>query len=103
MKCSEVEAKLVWIQTEEGVRRLIRARFKNLQCQGTSKHWLSLDGGFWGFLHMMESKDGWTYNRLAVIERFLEGPEQALEEASSIKKIRDVDFTEVLNDVFGDG
>ncbi len=57
----------------------------------------------WGFPHQVEHNAPDTYNRLFVIEKEFGTKAEALQDMEAFKTKPDVNFAEVLNDIFGDG
>ena len=103
MRCDSVETKHLWLKSKDGYHRAFKARFKNLQYEGISGMWHSLDGGFWGFPMMIASDEGFQYNRLAVQERKFDNYRQAEKDRLEFAAAQNMDFSQFCNDIFGSG
>lgn len=103
MRCETVETQHLWLSCASGFRRVVKARFKNLQYQGMSDSWYQLDDGYWGHPQIICSRDGWQYNRLAVQEQSWDDRSSALQDMRSFQDIQDVNLAQFCNDVFGNG
>ena len=102
LRCEELEAGQVWIETEKGCVRCLRAKFKNLELKSVIRNdWRPLNSGFWGYPHMLEYEEPYVYNRLLVSEESFNTRELALKNAHARQPGLCLD--EVCDDMFGDG
>jgi hypothetical protein len=102
MRCNSVDTQLLWISFAKGYYRIVRAHFKNLQHQGFKGNWYTLQDGVWGHPKILAAEETILTNRLFVIEKKFESRDAAMENMAQFHNIRDVDFAEFCNDIFGD-
>ena len=103
MKCDRAENTHIWVSYEGKYRRCVKTRFSNLQYKNTVGDYVSLGGMFWGYPHMVEDDGNITYHRMYVMEKRFENIEEALSDMENFKKVPDIEYRNVLNDIFGDG
>lgn len=103
LRCDSATAELLWFETTEGICRAVKARFRNLQYEGSTGQWHPLADGFWGFPHMAEAENSCIWTRLAVKEMNHSLRKTAEEDMASFQSVQDVDLTGICQDIFGDG
>ena len=57
----------------------------------------------WGYPHQIEFEKNTTYNRMYVVEKTFNNRDELLADIENFEVNPDPVFTEVLNDIFGDG
>jgi len=97
MACDRAKTTHLWLKDEERYFRCIIARFENLTYEGRPFH-----GSFWGFPQMIVEEGTATSIRLAVKEKQFAFLEKWQEDMATFKEA-DINFTEVCNEIFGDG
>ena len=102
MKCKEAESAHVWLSCSGVYSRCVRTVFTDLKYENTICKYVS-PGAIWGFPHQIETRDNITCNRLFVVEKIFKNKAEALLDMQKFEIDPDPNFTEVLNDVFGDG
>ena len=102
LRCRELEAEQVWIETEKCCVRCLRTRFKNLELKSiVGDEWRPLNSGFWGYPHMLEYEEPYVYSRLLVSEEAFKTKKLALKNAQANQPGLCLD--EVCDEMFGDG
>lgn len=93
----------IWIFYNEKYYRCIRAKFTNLKYWNQFKsEYVDFDM-FWGYPHQIERDGDKIYNRMFVIEKSFATKEGMMEDIKNFNDNPDVVFTEIINDIFGDG
>ena len=103
LRCDCVETVHYWLRLKDRYLRVVKANFKNLEFLSEIHGWRTLHSHFWGFPKMIVSAEGDVYNRLAVCEKSFESLAEAETDIAAFPSLKDVDFTEFCNDIFGDG
>ncbi|MBQ4545415.1 MAG: hypothetical protein II996_07610 [Oscillospiraceae bacterium] len=103
MHCKKVDSTHLWISSDRKYFRCIKSNFTNLTYNSADGQNIDIGDRFWGFPHQVEHNAPDTYNRLFVIEKEFGTKAEALQDMEAFKIKPDVNFTEVLNDIFGDG
>lgn len=103
MRCDSVVLEHLWIDGPEGCCRVMKARFRNLQRQGSDGSWQPLTCGFWGHPKMLYMEDGALCNRLFVPDKTFENTKAAGKDWAFFDTKPDLDFTQFCNEVFGNG
>lgn len=102
LRCEELEAEQAWIVTANSYVRCVRARFRNLEIKSIARDgWRQLNGGFWGYPHMLEYEEPYVYSRLMVAEEAFSSKRLLLKNAHSPRPGLCLD--EVCDEMFGDG
>ena len=78
-------------------------RFENLRHEDIGGGWIAIEDRFWGFPTMIMPENCYLYNQLAVEEKRFKRKKDAEKDMTAFPLVRDVDFTEFCNDIFGDG
>lgn len=102
MRYKEAKSEHIWLSYQKKYVRCIRTQFTDLQYENTAGKYNS-PGMLWGFPHQIEIANNTTFNRLYVVEKIFKNKQEALDDMASFQKKPDPIFTEVLNDIFGDG
>lgn len=102
MKCKEAQNTHVWISCRGAYVRCIRTEFVDLKYENAACKYTS-PGMTWGFPHQIEVEGKTTFNRLFVVEKIFKNKAEALADMQKFRIEADPDFTEILNDIFGDG
>ena len=92
----------IWISYKGKYYRCIRAKIKDLKYKNSIGQYTEIDMA-WGFPRQIEFENNTTYNRLYVTEKVFEKQEDVLIDIENFKQNPDPIFTEILNDIFGDG
>lgn len=103
MRCDSVDTQHLWISSAKGYYRIVKAHFNNLQHKGFKDNWYTLQDGFWGHPKVLDADGPMLTNRLFAAEKKFENRDEAMQNMLQFHDIRDVDFTEFCNDIFGDG
>lgn len=103
MHCAKVGSSHLWLSSGRKYFRCIKSNFTNLTYNSADGQYIDFGDRFWGFPHQIEHNTPITYNRLFVIEKEFKSKTEALQDMEAFKSKPDVNFTEVLNDIFGDG
>ena len=103
MKSEKIECEHIWISSGGAYFRCIKANFKNLHYRCYKESYDELGGGFWGYPHQVEYKRPNTFNRLFVIEKHFKSKNECLQDVENFNKEPIPEFSEILNDIFGDG
>ena len=99
MRCDGLNSLHYWVKSSEGLFRIIKARFINLQYKNLLGTWMDINS-IWGFPHIIEFG---TYNTLMVIERKFETVKELKDDIKHFHSYENMDFTSFCNDIFGDG
>lgn len=102
MKCKEAKSTHVWLSCRGNYARCIRTEFNDLKYGNSALKYVT-PGKSWGFPHQIEVIGKTTYNRMFVIEKTFKNKKEALIDMQKFEIDPDPNFTEVLNDIFGDG
>lgn len=103
MKCEDAVSTHIWVSYQGKYRRCVRVKFTNLQYKNTIDEYVSFGGMCWGYPHMIEEDGDSTYHRMFVLEKTFKNKKEALLDMENFKKLPDIEFKYVLNDIFGDG
>jgi len=103
MRCTKAESTHVWLSYQGRYRRCIRTRFTDLAYKNIKDGYSSLDSYFCGYPHMIEADGNITYHRMYVLEKAFKNKEEALLDIENFKIQPDIEFRNILNDIFGDG
>ena len=102
MSSRMVESVHVWLKYDNRYYRCIRARMDRLHYSDELDDSLKpLHGIFWGFPHIIEYAEPYTYNRLFEKEKVFDTWEEAERDMKAFTC--EIVLTEVFNDIFGDG
>lgn len=93
----------IWISYNKKYYRCIRAEIENLGYWNTIISKYAEIDMFWGYPHQLEWDGNKIRNRMFVIEKSFDKKEDMLKDIDEFDKNPNPVFTEVLNDVFGDG
>lgn len=102
MKADKIYNTHIWLSYEKTFIRCIKSSFTNLAYEHLNGVYAS-PGMIWGFPHQIEEKNTETYSRLFVIEKTFNNKDELLKDIKAFRIKQDPVFTEVLNDIFGDG
>lgn len=102
MHCEDAKSEHIWISCRGEYFRCIKSCFTNLQYQNTLGKYVSISS-LWGHPGTIENEDTYLQNRLFVIEKKFTNKTTAMEDSTSFKQAKDINFTQILNDIFGDG
>jgi len=103
MRCSQINAKHLWLECEGKFYRSIMAQFTNLQYGGTIGQWKAIGGMIWGHPGILEKSGSVMRNRLAEREKTFDSLNELNEDHAMFQNKPDPDYTEFCNDIFGDG
>ena len=103
MKCDVVDTTHYWFSLDGIYCRAVKARFENLRHEDIGGGWIAIEDRFWGFPTMIMPENCYLYNQLAVEEKRFKRKKDAEKDMTAFPLVRDVDFTEFCNDIFGDG
>lgn len=103
MKCDVVDTTHYWFSLDGIYCRAVKARFENLRHEDIGGGWIAIEDRFWGFPTMIVPEGCYLYNQLAVEEKRFKRKKDAEKDMTAFPLVRDVDFTEFCNDIFGDG
>lgn len=103
MRFREADLEHIWLSLNETYIRAIRGKFKDLQYSAIEDEWQDIGSVFWGFPHTIEANKPFVYNRFFVVEKTFDSKAEALEDFNSFSKNLDINFSEICNDIFGDG
>ena len=102
MSSRMVESVHVWLKYDNRYYRCIRARMDRLHYSDELDDSLKpLHGISWGFPHIIEYAEPYTYNRLYEKEKVFDTWEEAERDMKAFTC--EIVLTEVFNDIFGDG
>lgn len=102
MQCEKVKCEHLWLSCMGTYTRVIRAEFIDLQYENTVGDYTS-PSMLWGFPHQIEIDGNKIYSRLFVVEKVFDNRDEALLDMENFKKESKPDFSELLEDIFGDG
>jgi hypothetical protein len=104
MRCDKADSSHIWVRFDDRYARCIRTEFYNLQYAVTDeeKDYEPVDGCM-GFPKQTVFEDDRVWNRLYVVEKYFDSEEELRADIDSFKTSPDPVFTEVFNDIFGDG
>lgn len=57
----------------------------------------------WGFPHQIEIEKSKVFNRLFVVEKYFKNKQEAIDDMNGFSLKPDPVYTEIMNDIFGDG
>ena len=103
MRCSKVETRHLWLQTEDFYGRVMYANFADLEYQGDENHRITIGDMLWGYPEMLHYAPPNIYNRLAESERIFKTQSELEADWAAFCAQPDPDFSEFCNDIFGDG
>ena len=102
MHCSKAESKHLWFSCRGEYFRCIKTTFTDLQYQNTIGKYVPISS-IWGHPGILENEDDYLVNRLYVIEKKFPNKAATTEDIESFKHNKDINFTQIINDIFGDG
>jgi hypothetical protein len=102
MKCKEAISTHIWISCKGSYARCVQTTFVDFKYENIDGKYVAL-GMFWGFPHQIETKVDRTFNRLYVVEKMFKSKAEALVDMEKFKIKADPNYSEILNDIFGDG
>lgn len=104
LQWEKAESEHIWLLHGKLYVRCIKICFTNLQYADvdTDAEFEPIDTGF-GFPNMIDIKDDLTSNKLFVIEKYFDNEEELLKDIKKFINTPDPIYTEVFNDIFGDG
>ena len=103
LKCERAESTHIWTACNGEYSRCIQTQFSNLQYGVEVGERKPLGGDRWGFPCQISGPAGSPRNRLLVKEKTFESEAEALEDYAAFLENPGPNFTEFLNDIFGDG
>lgn len=102
MHCDDATSEHIWISCRGEYFRCIKTTFANLQYQNTIGNFVPISS-LWGHPGILKNEDIHLGNRLYVIEKRFPNKTSAMEDIESFKQTKDINFTQILNDIFGAG
>lgn len=108
MKCDKAESTHIWVSCNGRYFRCIQTRFINLKRKRLKGDYVLVER-FWGYPKLIElielGDSNWQlWNRLFEIEKIFDTEIEWKNDCQSFTPDNaDFDFTEILNDIFGDG
>lgn len=102
MHCEDAKSEHLWISCKGEYFRCIKTCFANLQYQNTLGKYVPVSS-IWGHPGTLENEDAYLQNRLFVIEKKFANKAATIEDIELFKQTKDINFKQILNDVFGDG
>ena len=102
----KAESEHIWLGHGKLYVRCIKTCFTNLQYSDvdTDAEYEPIETGIgFGFPNMIDIKDDLTTNKLFVIEKFFDNEEELLKDIRKFTNTPDPIYTEIFNDIFGDG
>lgn len=102
MQFEKAHSEHVWVLYKGKYYRCIRAKIRDLKYKNSIGQYKEIDMA-WGFPRQIEFENDITYSRLYVTEKVFEKQEDVLTDIENFKQNPDPIFTEILNDIFGDG
>ncbi|WP_458407297.1 hypothetical protein [Anaerotignum sp.] len=104
LKCKKVESVHKWIFCEGKYIRCVQAKFTDLESYDDwFDRYRKVGTMAWGHPGMIIYDEPYLYNQLFVIEKEFKSQEEALEDMKFFEKKYDIEFKEIMNDIFGDG
>lgn len=103
MHCQKADNTHLWISSGRKYFRCIKSIFTHLTYNSADGQNIDIGCRFWGFPHQIEYESPITYNRLFVMEKEFVSKAEALQDMELFRTKPVPNFTEVLNDIFGDG
>lgn len=100
MKCDCAESQHIWLSCQGEYNRCIQTNFANLfydKAYRVEHPWIG------GFPHQIEVEENVVSSRLFVVEKEFENEAELMLDQAAFQVSPDVNFTEVMNDVFGSG
>ena len=102
MKFDECQADIVWIRYKRKYYRCMRPDFLNLLYTGDIRAKYMPIGHFWGQTGYFTPDGNWLRSNLYVIDKQFDTKENLLTDIEKFDP-ETFDFTEVINEIFGDG
>jgi len=102
MKCTKAESTHIWLSCHRKFVRCIKTTFTNLRYESFGGKYKGINM-LWGYPHQIEFEKNTTYNRMYVVEKTFNSRTELLADIENFELNPDPIFTEVLNDIFGDG
>ena len=102
MRCDKADSEHLWISSKGEFFRCIQTKFVRLQYKNISRKYVPISA-IWGHPGIITITDTYLQNKLFVIEKSFSTKSEALENFYSFKQLRDIDFSAIINDIFGDG
>lgn len=104
MRWEQAESEHIWIKHKDRYFRCIKASFTDLQYSGFDKEDTYKELIFtMGFPGIVDISSNSVFNRLFVSEKIFENKEEMLCDAEKFENAPDPIYTEIFNDIFGDG
>lgn len=102
MKCTKADSTHIWLSCHGEFVRCIKTTFTNLRYEAVGGKYKGFSM-LWGYPHQIEFQKKNIYNRMYVVEKTFKTRKELLEDIENFELHPDPIFTEVLNDIFGDG
>lgn len=103
MRFKSAKVKHYWFKSGKRYLRCIKADMVDLQYKNTFGAWVCRSGDYWGFPNIVIYKPPHIYNQLAVQEKLFDSVDELKIDEEKFEPGKDIDFTELCNDIFGDG
>lgn len=103
LKCAKAESKHIWFCCNRKYSRCIQTKFTDLQYESYIGKYEKLGEMLFGYPNQIIGDNGNLVNRLFVIEKTFKNRAEAMEDMAQFQKNKDINFAEILNDIFGDG
>ena len=103
LKCTKAESKHIWFCCNRKYSRCIQTKFTDLQYESYIGKYEKLGEMLCGYPNQIIGDNGNLVNRLFVIEKTFKNRAEAMEDMAQFQKNKDINFAEILNDIFGDG
>ena len=103
MRCDKVESEHIWLACDGEYFRTVKAVFSKLQYAGATDQWKNVDTTLWGFPCILTGNPFSFWNQLAEPEKQFKTMEAGQQDWKEFLKSPDPDYSEICNDIFGDG
>lgn len=108
MRCSAAEIEHIWVGSDKSFYRAMTAKFTGLEhdirlLEDDPEQWKHFDNkSLWGYPHIIEFEEPYTFNTLAVPEKWFKTEEELKADIEEFKKDPKPDFSAFCKDIFAD-
>lgn len=103
MRCERVESEHIWLSCRGHYSRHVKARFINLQYEGTTGEWHTVGDMIWGYPKVIAIDGTQQWNRIAEPEKFFKSKSEVEADWEAFITQPDPIYKGFCEDIFGDG
>ena len=102
LHCDNAKSEHIWFFCRGEYFRCLKTKFINLQYQNALGKYMPISS-MWGHPGILKNEGTHLENRLYVVEKIFKNKTETIEDITAFKQTKDIHFSQILNDIFGDG